>query len=274
MTQLALALLGPMQVVRQGQLVVTFPYEKVRALLAYLVIESHQSHHRDQLAALLWADQSEANARGNLRKALSVLRQLLGDETAEPLFFTTRHTIQFNSLVEHTLDVTALTALLNRYQHHSVPAHQLSPKCVADLEQAVSLYHGSFLDQIQLPDNEAFEAWVLFNRDRYHVAMMDACTKLIAYYEHQRHSERVQKYVQRQLQLEPWNEAAHRSLMRIWAQSGRRTAALQQYARCCQILEREFAAEPEPATVAIWEAIRSNSFSTSDQRMFHLVQNI
>jgi DNA-binding SARP family transcriptional activator len=40
MARLALALLGPMQVMLNGQPIAAFPYEKVRALFAYLAIES------------------------------------------------------------------------------------------------------------------------------------------------------------------------------------------------------------------------------------------
>jgi DNA-binding SARP family transcriptional activator len=51
--------------------------------------------------------------------------------------------------------------------------------------------------------------------------------------------------------------------MRILAQCGRRTAALKQYDRCCQVLEQELATEPEPATIALWEAIRTRTFPVS-----------
>jgi DNA-binding SARP family transcriptional activator len=263
MTQIALTLLGPMQVTVQGQLIVTFPYEKVRALLAYLAIEPDQPHHRDRLAALLWAEQGESKARGNLRKALSVLRQSLGNETAQPPFFlTTRNTIQFNVQANYTLDVNVLTQLLDCQRPYSLPVHELKPEHIANLEQAVALYRGPFLDQMQVSDHEIFETWMLFHRERLHETIMNACSELVSYYEYQRYYEKAQQYVQRQLQLEPWNEAAHRASMRILAQCGRRTLALQQYTRCCQILEQEFATDPEPATVATWEAIRSGSFSS------------
>jgi DNA-binding SARP family transcriptional activator len=258
MTHLALALLGPMQVIVQGQLISSFPYQKVRALLAFLAIESEQPHHRDRIADLLWTDQPESKARANLRKALSVLRQSLEGETDQiPLFLTTRHTIQFNPEVNHTLDIDILTQLLDPDQDQTGSVHKLSPKSISDLEQAVALYRGPLLAQLQLPEQGAFEAWVRFHRERFHDAVINAYSELVAHYEAQRHYEKAQHYAQRQLQLEPWNEAAHRALMRIWAQSGRRAAALQQYMRCCQILEQEFAAQPEPVTMATWDAIRS-----------------
>ncbi|MCC3404647.1 MAG: hypothetical protein JGK17_03480 [Microcoleus sp. PH2017_10_PVI_O_A] len=270
MTRLALALLGPMQVMVNGQPILTFPYEKVRALFAYLAIESSYPHHRDCLAALLWSDQCESNARSNLRKALSTLRHLLGDSAVDsPLFLTTRNTIQFNPAGDRTLDVAILTQLLvkrsypegNRHSQYSHSDAELDPECVSDLEQAVALYRGAFLDRIQLPDSEAFEAWVMLNRQRFHEFVVNACMALVTHYEHQHNYQKAQHYVQRQLQLEPWNESAHQCLMRILALCGRRTAALKQYDRCCQILEQELATEPEPATIALWEAIRSGTWS-------------
>ncbi|WP_293145445.1 BTAD domain-containing putative transcriptional regulator [Microcoleus sp. bin48.metabat.b7b8b9.023] len=269
MTRLALALLGQMQVMVNGQPILNFPYEKVRALFAYLAIESSYPHHRDSLAALLWSDRCESNARSNLRKALCTLRHLLGDSTVHsPLFLTTRNTIQFNPAGEHTSDVAILTQLharrsypaLNRASEHSHAGGELDRECVSDLEQAVGLYRGAFLDRIQLPDSEAFEAWVMLNRQRFHEFVVNACMALVTHYEHQHNYQKAQHYAQRQLELEPWNESAHQCLMRILAQCGRRTAALKQYDRCCQILEQELATEPEPATIALWEAIRSGTF--------------
>jgi DNA-binding SARP family transcriptional activator len=50
---LSLALLGPMQVTRDGQPVSGFTQAKVRALLAYLAVEANHPHSREALALLL-----------------------------------------------------------------------------------------------------------------------------------------------------------------------------------------------------------------------------
>lgn len=265
MTYLTLELLGPMQVRINGRLIAAFPYEKVRALLAYLVMESHHRHHRDQLAALLWTVRSESNGRANLRKALHMLRQVLNESVDDmPLFFTTRNTIQFNSTGNScVLDVAVFTDIMHRHQGCFHQAGELHPEIVSDLEQSVSLYRGQFLDQMRFSDGEMFETWMMLNRQRLHQLVVQACTRLIVHYEYQRNYPKLQEYAQRQLQLEPWNEVAHRSLMRTFAQAGQRTMALQQYNRCCTILERELATEPEPATIALWHTIHSSTFSDS-----------
>ena len=60
----------------------------------------------------------------------------------------------------------------------------------------------------------------------------------------------------RWLELDPWDEAAHRLMMRVLALQGRRTAPLAQYEACRQALAQDVGAEPAPETVRQYEAIR------------------
>ena len=63
--------------------------------------------------------------------------------------------------------------------------------------------------------------------------------------------DRVEAAVQtatRLLALDPVQEDAHRTLMRLHARGGRRAAALRQYQTCVAVLQKELGVEPEPAT--------------------------
>jgi len=53
MTHLSLTLLGPPQVTLDGEPVSGFDSDKVRGLLAYLMVENDRPHHREKLAGLL-----------------------------------------------------------------------------------------------------------------------------------------------------------------------------------------------------------------------------
>ena len=109
MARLHVALLGPLRVTLDGQPVDSFGYDKVRALLAYLVVEVHRAHDRSALAALLWPGEIEVVARKNLRTALATLRQAIGDTTATPPFLLiTRDSIQFNPASDYELDITRI----------------------------------------------------------------------------------------------------------------------------------------------------------------------
>ena len=72
MARLSLSLLGPFQATLDGEPVTGFPSAKVRALLAYLAVESEPvAHPRETLAGLLWPDYPERSAHTNLSNALS-----------------------------------------------------------------------------------------------------------------------------------------------------------------------------------------------------------
>ena len=70
MPRLSLSLLGPFQVTLDGDPVIAFESDKVRALLAYLAVESDRPHRREKLVGLLWPEWSDQAARNSLRFGL------------------------------------------------------------------------------------------------------------------------------------------------------------------------------------------------------------
>ena len=89
MSQLRTYFLGPFRVTRDDSSapprnVNGFESDKMRALLAYLVVEADRPHRREALAALLWPEQMEDAARQSLRQALYVLRRALGNDDRLP----------------------------------------------------------------------------------------------------------------------------------------------------------------------------------------------
>ena len=244
MAHLSLSLLGPFQVTLDGQPVTGFKSNKVRALLAYLAVEADRPHRREVLAGLLWPDWPDRDALSNLRYALSNLRRVIGDRTAEPPFLLiTRDTLQFNTSSDYWLDVTAFTEMVEVDKTH--------PSAIDQLEQAVALYQGSFLEGFSVSDSPAFEKWALFTREQIARQMSSALHGLSATYE------QAQSCAWRQVELEPWDEAAHQQLMRTLALSGQRSAALAQYETCRRLLAEELGVEPAKETTRLYEQIRN-----------------
>lgn len=258
MTRLMVSLLGPLRVTRDGRPAGDFGYEKVRALLAYLLVEADRPHQRAALAALLWPDAPEGAARKSLRNALSTLRQALGDATAQPPFLLiTRDTVQVNPAAEYVLDVASFGALLDAAAQHAHLSRALCPDCAVQLAEVVTLYCGAFLAQVAVSDSVAFEEWAALIRERLHRQVIDVMSRLMAYHERRGEDEAAGDYAWRALALESWDEAAHRCLMRVLARSGQRAAALAQYERCRQVLVEELGVEPVAETTALYERIRA-----------------
>lgn len=231
-------------------------YDHVRALLAYLAVESDRPHRREFLAELLWPDEGEEVARRNLRQALSRLRAALGERDSDgrdSLLLIDRATIQFNRKADHFFDVAAFMACTPP-DKQSRDA-ELTPADLPWLEEACSLYRGHFLHQFYLPDNPSFDQWASTRTEEYKRRALTYLSTLTNYYESLGNLERAMETARRQLELEPWLESAHRQLMRLLAKSGQRSAALSQYNVCRSYLLEELGVDPEPETETLRQAI-------------------
>ncbi len=254
MARLMIRLLGPVQVTLDGQPVTRFESEKGRALLAYLVAEPERPHRREALAEMLWPGRPEGAARANLRHSLAHLRQVLGDQAANPPFLLpTRHTIRFNAGSDAWIDATAFSALLSAQPPTNVPADHQG---LRQLEEAVRLYRGPFLENVSLADSAAFEEWRVVGRERFSRLALHALVRLANGYEWLGEYERALTYARQGLDLEPWDEMAHQQVMRLLARSGRRTEALAQYETCRHLLAEELGVEPAAETTRLYEQIQ------------------
>ncbi|MDQ5853815.1 MAG: winged helix-turn-helix domain-containing protein, partial [Chloroflexota bacterium] len=262
MASLACALLGSVEIARDGEPVTRFATDKVRALLVYLVVEAGRAHRRDELAELLWPDQPPSAARNSLRQALALLRQALGAADARPPFLLiSREWVQCNPAAEVRLDVAQFTALLAACEQHAHTRLEGCTPCAQRLAQAASLYRGTFLQDITVRDSVAFEEWALLKRDGLQRGVIHALHRLAAYHERRRAYQEAEQYAWRQVALDPWREEAHQQLMRVLALGGQRSAALQQYETCRRILADELGVEPMEETTALYEQIRTGTLA-------------
>jgi DNA-binding SARP family transcriptional activator len=256
MAHLRLSLLGPFQAELDGKPIAGFESDKVRALLAYLAAESAQPHSRAKLAGLLWPERPDSDARNNLRFALSNLRRAIGDREAAPPFLNVcRRTIQFNPESDSSVDVAQLAALIE----------QPSPG-VPELEKAVELYRGDFLEGFFVADSVAFEEWMLLRREQLRRGLLAALHLLAAAYEARGEYNRALPYAYRQVELEPWQEKGHRQIMRLLALDGQRGAALAQYEACRRALAEGLGADPGRETIALYKQIRDEQVPPTPMR--------
>lgn len=239
MAHLSLILLGGFQARLPSGGMLTLPKKKAQALLAYLALRPGQAHPRDKLATLLWGDTGEEQARHSLRQTLFALRQAL-PMTTPPCLLVTDETIALNP-ASVDVDVATFTRLVA----------EGTPRA---LEQAVALYQGDLLEGLGVKE-EAFEEWLMTERERLRELALEALAKLLA---HQTKAESAEAAIQTAVQLlalDPLQEAAHRALMRLYIRQRRRGAALRQYQVCVRVLQRELGVEPEEETKQLYQEI-------------------
>ncbi|MDT8307055.1 MAG: BTAD domain-containing putative transcriptional regulator [Anaerolineae bacterium] len=252
---LTIRMFGGLDVRRDGEPIAQFAYDKVAALLAYLVLEPPIPQNRDWLAELFWPEHLNNDARHSLRQALFQLRQALDEEgAASPLILATRSTIQRNPEAILSTDVAAFDAYL-----HSAPVSQTTEtrgRRRHFLAEAVALYDGDLLQGLSLGDGDAFAQWLHGKRDLYHRRAVAALDQLVAEYEQLGDYGQALPYAQRLVELEPWREEAHRRLMLLLARTGQRTAALKQYELCCHHLDEMLDVTPDWETERLYRRIR------------------
>lgn len=261
--ELEIRLFGGLRIALDRVPLADFMSHKVPALLAYLAV-SEGPQRRDDLAALLWGEMPDTDARNNLRQAIANLRKLL-----KPHLLITRETVELNPGTPLFLDVAAFERGL---QTHSAPAppHPLSSApahSVARIQQlcdATALYRGDFLAGFFVRDAPAFEEWMLAQRARYRELALHALHTLTQLHLDEGQYDHAINAATRLLTLDSWREEAHRQLMLALARTGQRSAALTQYKRCRRLLRQELDVEPSTETNALYEHIK-----TSMQRPRH-----
>jgi len=226
MSRLALSLLGPFQARVGERALVHFATDKVRALLAYLVVEADRPHRRDTLAALLWPEWDDSGARSNLRLALHRLRDTL--DAAEPALSSavigvTRETVQVNGAAVD-LDVARFVALLEMCELHPHRLLHLCPSCLSQLAEAAALYEGELLAGLSIVDAPGFEQWELARRAELEQRVLTLFYRLADAFEQLGEYERGLIFARRQLAIDPYREEAHRQTIRFLALRGERAA--------------------------------------------------
>ncbi len=254
--ELRLMLLGKPQMSREGAPVIGFIYNKALALLAYLAV-TRRPHSRETLAGLFWGEMPDNDAKANLRKILSALRDVAG-----PQLVIDRQTVAIDPASAVWLDTqvleTQLSKILFRGRGVAASAPSASTLLESDvrrIEDAVSLYRGDFLEGFYVRSAPAFEEWVLSERERLRQMALHALYRLVGYYTAKGDYGRGLDHATRLLALEPWHEEVHQQMMLLLALSGQRSAAMDQFETCRRLLANELGAEPNRDTMDLYRRI-------------------
>lgn len=266
MGQLMVSMFGSLIVDYNGKPITHFRSDKVRALLAYLVLEPNKPHQRWRLAALLWPEVGDKQARESLRTTLYQLRQALEDAApnlSRQLLTVNRQAVRFNTDADVAVqsDVVAFRARLATCETHAHSQLADCASCLACLHEAMALYQDELLAGFGLSDAPAFEEWLLLQREIAHQQALVTGQKLVDSYEALGEYDQAYGYAQRLLALDSYREATQRQLLRLLAHRGLPDQALARYAKFRQLLRDELDAEPEAETVNLIEQIRRGEFS-------------
>jgi predicted ATPase/DNA-binding SARP family transcriptional activator len=222
-------LLGPPAIVR-GENRHEPAVGKLSALLYHLAIRGGWVA-RDALAFLFWPDTDDASARHNLRNLIQRSKRLPFIDGIE---------IERNRL--RWLLPSDVAAF-----------RQAAPD---DPGAALDLYRGPLLDGFSIDDAPEFMRWLEGERAELEVLWRGCLERRIEGLEGQSAFERAAEAVEALLRRDPYDEPALRRQLELLGRAGRSDRALRRFERYRVELDRDFAATPEQATLALAARLR------------------
>jgi DNA-binding SARP family transcriptional activator len=241
MAVLQLELLGDFRMHADSGALINISAKKSQAMLAFLGVKPAQLVSRDKMAALLWSSTATEQARQSLRQTLSSLRKEL-----------TQISKDRKILVEEgdflSLDPELVQVDVAEFEKG------LASGTEEGLAQAVALYRGDFLEGFEL-DEERFDQWVIAERDRLHRAAIRAHAQLVDIQTRNGARDNAIATAQQALRIDPLQESMHRTLMKLYMDSGDLVNAVQQYDVCARTLKRELQIEPDAETRKLFQQV-------------------
>jgi DNA-binding SARP family transcriptional activator len=240
MAALHLELLGDFRLHTESGSLIPISARKSQAMLAYLGVKPSQLVSRDKMAGLLWSSTAPEQARQSLRQTLSTLRRELASVSSQKILVEEGDFLSLDAHAVHC-DVVEFETLF-------------ATGTAEALDPATRLYGGDFLEGFQI-DEEKFDQWVLAERDRLHRMALRAHAQLVEQLARSGSLDEAVAIAQQSLRLDPLQESMHRTLMKLYQQSGDLLNALQQYDICAKILRRELDVEPDADTRGLQQEI-------------------
>ena len=209
------------------------PTTKLSALLYYL---AHKEHWVDRsvLTYLFWSDIPEENARNNLRKLLSRLKDL--------------------SYVDN-LDVerTRLRWLADTDLKMFREALETQ-----DSSEIVQSYSGELLEGFRLDSAPEFDEWLETERQEVFNSWRETVFQLTSALEAKGHYSNIADALEKLHKADPFDEDVLKHYLRSLHLDGQKSKALEVFKQFEKQLKEELGGEPESATLELVEYIRQN----------------
>lgn len=238
---------GRFEVKRLGQPVILCQNRNGQTILRYLFAQPAYRATMDKLMAILWPEDETEVARHKVQVAVSALRHTLNQGLRCPpgsgYILYKNGVYQINPAVSITSDVELFLSL------YQLGRQSDNEEAMACYEQACQLYTGPFLVE------DIYSDWSLPRREQLSQHFVTMCRALSGYHLEAGRYEEAEQWAKAQLSENRCDEEAHRLLIHIYIEQGRRSEAIRQYHLCERILAEELGVPPMTETVAILRGI-------------------
>jgi DNA-binding SARP family transcriptional activator len=247
-----ICLLGSFRVLKTGDTVPVRSGGKAETLLALLGVNHPLGVLRDVVLDARWPEHDPGLAGQSLNTLVYSLHRLLGDAVdGAPLIVFAEGCYRLNATAGVTVDVAAFDALVREGECAERAGRHA--RALAIFDRAVALYRGDLCSGSDLR--------AIVERERLRARYLTLLAKLADDAFRRADYQTCHDRALRLLSFDPFREDAHRMVMRYHVRCGERSQALRQYRLCESLLRSEFDADPEPATRALYDRIRTDPAS-------------
>ena len=209
---------------------------KCRAMLGYLALTDRTEETRERLIGALWSETAEERARGSLRQALYELRAAF-----DPIGFEIVTTSKVTVALDRDKLSTDVWDVLRLAREGKVHPRLLDTERLTD----------TLLAEVETID-PAFRSWLIAKRQALHDQLVRPLARAL------REAVGLEKaeLARALLNLDPTDEEAARTVMRLRAEAGDIGGALAAYKRLWDLLAEDFDVEPSKETQDLVAAIK------------------
>lgn len=245
MAKLQIQLLGNFHMAEGETAVSPLTTARLQTFFCFLLIHAKQPLPRHYIAALLWPDSTESQARTNLRKAIHQLRNQF--PTTDRLFHINSKVIQWRADAPAMVDI-------HQFAHCVAQANTLKnnqqTRIIEMLEKAVDLYQGNLLPA-------CYEEWISAPREHFATQYLQALDQLVQLLTEKNNYDQAIVYCLKLLAHDSLHEASYRRLIRLYGLAGNRAKALEAYQQCVTVLHEEMDIAPSAATQAVYAQVKA-----------------
>jgi serine/threonine-protein kinase len=196
------------------------------AILAILAHARRNGQSRDKLVAYLWPESDAEHARHVLNQLLYAQRRHFAEEG----LFLGKKTLRLNPAVIWT-DIGAFEQALDD----------------GNLEEAIALYRGPFLDGFFLKDAPEFERWAEEQRGRLSRRAKAALAELAQRAASSGHHRRSAEWWGRAGEIDPYDSTTALAIVQALSAAGDRVGALRTARRHEELLQQDLGVAPDPS---------------------------
>jgi predicted ATPase len=214
---------------------------KPKQLLSLLITTmlTNTRLNRARIGALLWPELSTEKMINNFHVCLHQLKEIIGNNYIQ-------YTKGLYRLVHVWIDVQEFNKLHDdaEVSFHEGKIHLAELK----LKDAMVLYQGDFLE-------DTYDPWIEEVRNKYSSLHRNRMLMLGRIYFNKMEFDRAVQIGKTILAIDPFDEEAHRFLMRAHLGSGEKAKAINQYKKCVELFKRELNCLPSDETQQVYRRL-------------------